>query len=84
MLRSPHLAVARAGAIPSVRLHPSRSFSASASRQKQRLVILGSGWGGYEVLRRIDKKRWSAYLSRTPNSVTRATSKTARGHIQSY
>ncbi|KAG6380296.1 NDE1, mitochondrial external NADH dehydrogenase [Boletus reticuloceps] len=36
-------------------------FSSSASRSKQRLVILGSGWGGYEVLRGIDKKRWSAH-----------------------
>jgi hypothetical protein len=37
-----------------------RTFTSSASRCKQRLVILGSGWGGYEVLRGIDKKRWSA------------------------
>ncbi|KAG8216138.1 NDE1, mitochondrial external NADH dehydrogenase [Butyriboletus roseoflavus] len=35
-----------------------RMFSSSASRSKQRLVIIGSGWGGYEVLRGIDKKRW--------------------------
>lgn len=25
---------------------------------KEKLVILGSGWGGYQVLRNIDKKRW--------------------------
>lgn len=36
----------------------SRSFSATPLREKQRLVILGSGWGGYEVLRGVDKKRW--------------------------
>ena len=36
-----------------------RTFFASPSVGKQRLVILGSGWGGYEVLRAIDKKRWS-------------------------
>jgi hypothetical protein len=28
--------------------------------QKERLVILGSGWGGYEVLRHVDKERWGA------------------------
>ncbi|PFH53467.1 hypothetical protein AMATHDRAFT_54546 [Amanita thiersii Skay4041] len=36
----------------------SRHFSSSNPRLKQRLVILGSGWGGYEILRGIDKKRW--------------------------
>ncbi len=36
-----------------------RTFFASAPWGKQRLVILGSGWGGYEVLRAVDKKRWS-------------------------
>lgn len=40
-----------------------RNFSASASRSKQRLVILGSGWGGYEVLRGVDKKRWSECIA---------------------
>ena len=36
-----------------------RTFFASAPWGKQRLVILGSGWCGYEVLRAVDKKRWS-------------------------
>lgn len=36
-----------------------RTFSSSITRNKQNLVILGSGWGGYEVLRGVDKKRWS-------------------------
>jgi hypothetical protein len=36
----------------------SRGFSSSLTRNKQSLVILGSGWGGYEVLRGVDKKRW--------------------------
>ena len=36
-----------------------RNFSSSVARNKQNLVILGSGWGGYEVLRGVDKKRWS-------------------------
>ncbi|KAL0068938.1 hypothetical protein AAF712_003931 [Marasmius tenuissimus] len=40
----------------------SRSFSSSSSRSKERLVILGSGWGGYEVLRGIDKKRWDVTM----------------------
>ncbi|KAF8580746.1 FAD/NAD(P)-binding domain-containing protein [Ramaria rubella] len=33
-------------------------FSTSTTRLKQRLVIIGSGWGGYEVLRKVNKKRW--------------------------
>ena len=37
----------------------SRRLSSSASRSKPRLVILGSGWGGYEVLRGVNKKNWS-------------------------
>ncbi|KAI0753299.1 FAD/NAD-P-binding domain-containing protein [Daedaleopsis nitida] len=44
-----------------------RSFFASATRHKQRLVILGSGWGGYEVLRAIDKKRWNVIMV-SPNN----------------
>jgi len=36
----------------------SRGFGSSVARNKQNLVILGSGWGGYEVLRGVDKKRW--------------------------
>ena len=51
--------------LPQVLKHPgagARTFFASPSRGKQRLVILGSGWGGYEILRAIDKKRWSKYM----------------------
>ncbi len=33
-----------------------RQFSSSLPRNKQRVVILGSGWGGYSVLRGINKK----------------------------
>ncbi|GAA5879105.1 hypothetical protein JCM16303_001300 [Sporobolomyces ruberrimus] len=59
-----------AGALirPSKRLAPSfpsilnlaqqRGFSSSQAWDKQRLVILGSGWGGYEVLRKVDKTRY--------------------------
>ncbi|KAI0316377.1 FAD/NAD(P)-binding domain-containing protein [Amylostereum chailletii] len=38
----------------------SRTFTASSSQsvERQRLVILGSGWGGFETLRRVDRKYW--------------------------
>ncbi|KAH7909184.1 FAD/NAD(P)-binding domain-containing protein [Hygrophoropsis aurantiaca] len=45
-----------------------RKFSSSASRNKQRLVILGSGWGGYEVLRGVDKKRWNVTMVSPTNA----------------
>ncbi|KAF5392847.1 hypothetical protein D9757_001029 [Collybiopsis confluens] len=44
-----------------------RAFSSSVRREKPRLVILGSGWGGYEVLRGVDKKRWDVVLV-SPNN----------------
>ncbi|KAJ7135458.1 NDE1, mitochondrial external NADH dehydrogenase [Mycena crocata] len=50
-----------------------RNFASSAVHQKQRLLIVGSGWGGYGVLRGVDKKRWdvtvvspSNYFNFTP------------------
>ncbi|KAJ7628655.1 hypothetical protein FB45DRAFT_42111 [Roridomyces roridus] len=48
-----HLATARKLPRSSV-----RNFASSASLQKQRLLILGSGWGGYGILRGVDKKKW--------------------------
>ncbi|KIP09949.1 hypothetical protein PHLGIDRAFT_28766 [Phlebiopsis gigantea 11061_1 CR5-6] len=42
--------------------YASRTFSFSAPRSRQRLVILGSGWGGYEVMRGIDKNRWNVTM----------------------
>ncbi|KAI0325734.1 FAD/NAD(P)-binding domain-containing protein [Cubamyces sp. BRFM 1775] len=39
-----------------------RTLFGSSSKAKQRLVILGSGWGGYEILRAIDKKRWNVIM----------------------
>ncbi|KAJ8508525.1 hypothetical protein ONZ45_g9217 [Pleurotus djamor] len=48
-------------------LRSSRNFSSSISRGKERLVILGSGWGGYEVLRAVDKKRWNVTMI-SPNN----------------
>ncbi|KAH9885261.1 FAD/NAD-P-binding domain-containing protein [Cubamyces lactineus] len=44
-----------------------RTFFGTSSRAKQRLVILGSGWGGYEILRAIDKKRWNVIMV-SPNN----------------
>ncbi|KIJ64782.1 hypothetical protein HYDPIDRAFT_187657 [Hydnomerulius pinastri MD-312] len=46
----------------------SRQFSSSSVRSKQRLVILGSGWGGYEILRSIDKKRWNVTMVSPTNA----------------
>lgn len=43
-------------------------FSTSASRDKQRLVVLGSGWGGYQVLRSVDKKRWDVTVLSPTNA----------------
>ncbi|KAH9848660.1 pyridine nucleotide-disulfide oxidoreductase-domain-containing protein [Lenzites betulinus] len=39
-----------------------RTFFGAPTQGKQRLVILGSGWGGYEILRAIDKKRWNVII----------------------
>lgn len=44
-----------------------RNFGASAARREQHLVILGSGWGGYELLRKVDKKRWNVTIV-SPNN----------------
>lgn len=45
----------------------SRNFSSSLPRSKERLVILGSGWGGYEVLRGVDKNHWDVTVL-SPNT----------------
>ncbi|KAJ7120957.1 FAD/NAD-P-binding domain-containing protein [Mycena epipterygia] len=45
----------------------SRNFASSAVHQKQRLLIVGSGWGGYGVLRGVDKKRWDVTIV-SPNN----------------
>ncbi|KAJ7291043.1 NDE1, mitochondrial external NADH dehydrogenase [Mycena rebaudengoi] len=44
-----------------------RNFTSSAARQKQRLLIVGSGWGGYGILRGVDKKRWNVTIV-SPNN----------------
>jgi len=40
----------------------SQPFSSTAGKQKQHLVILGSGWGGYEVLRGVNKNNWNVTM----------------------
>ncbi|KAJ7789915.1 NDE1, mitochondrial external NADH dehydrogenase [Mycena olivaceomarginata] len=45
----------------------SRNFASSAVPQKERLLILGSGWGGYGVLRGVDKKRYDVTIV-SPNN----------------
>ncbi|GAA5876100.1 hypothetical protein JCM8547_002636 [Rhodosporidiobolus lusitaniae] len=44
-----------------------RTFASSSSWEKQKLVILGTGWGGYEVLRTVDKKRYDVTVV-SPNT----------------
>ncbi|KAI0366509.1 FAD/NAD(P)-binding domain-containing protein [Pilatotrama ljubarskyi] len=44
-----------------------RTLFSSPAVGRQRLVILGSGWGGYEILRAIDKKRWNVVIV-SPNN----------------
>ncbi|KAI0664162.1 FAD/NAD-P-binding domain-containing protein [Cubamyces menziesii] len=56
------LSVQRAATGTSTRQLGVRTFFGTSSRAKQRLVILGSGWGGYEILRAIDKKRWNVIM----------------------
>ena len=59
-----------------------RTYFASATTGKPRLVILGSGWGGYEVLRAVDKKRWSkSSLARSDRGVLWLDSSRPRGQF---
>lgn len=44
-----------------------RHLSIGSGTYKQRLVILGSGWGGYGLLRGIDKSRWDVTVI-SPNT----------------
>ncbi|KAF5350487.1 hypothetical protein D9756_008688 [Leucocoprinus leucothites] len=44
-----------------------RHFSSTAVNNKQRVVILGSGWGGYGLLRSIDKERYDVVVV-SPNT----------------
>ena len=56
-----HAPAVRQGHLKVASIASARAFSWSTPRAKPRLVILGSGWGGYEVLRGIDKSRWSMF-----------------------
>ncbi|GAA6048570.1 hypothetical protein JCM3770_006558 [Rhodotorula araucariae] len=44
-----------------------RGFASTSISRKQRLVILGSGWGGYELLRKVDRRRYDVTVV-SPNS----------------
>ncbi|TKA56142.1 hypothetical protein B0A53_01432 [Rhodotorula sp. CCFEE 5036] len=44
-----------------------RQFSSSLRRDKPRLVVLGSGWGAYEVMRKVDKRRYDVTVI-SPNT----------------
>ncbi|KAF8178088.1 pyridine nucleotide-disulfide oxidoreductase-domain-containing protein [Mycena galopus ATCC 62051] len=44
-----------------------RNFASSAVHQKQRLLIVGSGWGGYGVLRGVNKKLYDITIV-SPNN----------------
>ncbi|TFK51238.1 NDE1, mitochondrial external NADH dehydrogenase [Heliocybe sulcata] len=43
------------------------AFSSTTVASKEKVVILGSGWGGYEVLRGIDKSRYDVTII-SPNT----------------
>lgn len=44
-----------------------RAFSSSTATLKQQLVILGSGWGGYELLRKVDRRRYDVTVREWPS-----------------
>ncbi|GAA5988616.1 hypothetical protein JCM11641_005183 [Rhodosporidiobolus odoratus] len=44
-----------------------RAFISTPRWDKQKLVILGSGWGGYELLRKVDKARYDVTVV-SPNT----------------
>ncbi|KAI5476170.1 FAD/NAD(P)-binding domain-containing protein [Pseudohyphozyma bogoriensis] len=44
-----------------------RTFATSSVSEKQRLVILGSGWGGYELARKVNKSQYDVTMV-SPNT----------------
>ncbi|KDE06866.1 NADH dehydrogenase [Microbotryum lychnidis-dioicae p1A1 Lamole] len=61
-----------------------RSFSHSSRWAKQRVVILGSGWGGYELMRKVDKRSYDVVMV-SPNTyfaMTPLLASTAVGTIE--
>lgn len=57
-----HSSSLNASSFRAARFCIARKFSSTAAREKQRVVILGSGWGGYGLLRGIDKKRYGMFF----------------------
>ncbi|EKM78363.1 NDE2, mitochondrial external NADH dehydrogenase [Agaricus bisporus var. burnettii JB137-S8] len=57
-----HSSSLNASSFRAARFCIARKFSSTAAREKQRVVILGSGWGGYGLLRGIDKKRYDVVV----------------------
>jgi hypothetical protein len=48
---------------------PSLNFAPSSSLNRQRVIILGSGWSGYELLNKIDRERYDVITgSHSPSS----------------
>lgn len=41
-----------------------RHFSSTLRREKPRLLVVGTGWGGYEVMRKVDKRKYDVTVSK--------------------
>ncbi len=39
-----------------------RNFSSSSVSRRERLVILGSGWGGYNLLQKVDRNSYDVRM----------------------
>lgn len=57
--------------------HLTRHASTTGQNGRQTLVILGTGWGGYSLLKNIDKKQFDAIVISPRNA---AVSKHDSGH----
>ncbi|KAH9929024.1 FAD/NAD-P-binding domain-containing protein [Epithele typhae] len=66
-LRRAPTSTLRSSSTTTLSARETRTYFSSATTGKPRLVILGSGWGGYEVLRAVDKKRWNVIVV-SPNN----------------
>ncbi|KAJ6481786.1 NDE1, mitochondrial external NADH dehydrogenase [Mycena sanguinolenta] len=55
------------GNLKSTQKSTSRNFASSSRQHKEHLLIVGSGWGGYGVLRGVDKKRYDVTIV-SPNN----------------
>lgn len=63
-LRAPG-AFSRTALLASHTIPAVRSFSSTSALDKEKLVILGSGWAGYNTARKIDK---DLYDGESPNA----------------